>query len=172
MRVRLKNATSLSNIVPIREPKRLPGVRVPLFERLADEALEKETEHPIFKFYEFEELLASIERELYHVLGTQSKAKKEDYVELAKNPLNYALPEMYGVPEFTYFEASNKENWKPLAKHVAKIVEAYEPRLKNVKITIEEFEKQSQTLHFHITADLNVPEFQEEATFSLALKRG
>lgn len=162
----------MSNVVSIREPKRVPGVRVPLFERLADEAPEQQSEQPILKFYDYNELMLSIERELYHVLGTQSKAKKEDYLILAKDPLNYGLPEMYGVPEYTYFEATNKENWKPLAKHLGKIIEAYEPRIKNVRVNIQSFQKESQFLLLDVVANLNVPEFQEEATFSLTLKGG
>lgn len=160
----------MASIINIREPKKIPGLSIPLFERLVDFEPERIAEQPVHRFYTLEDLNQSIERELYHILGTQSKARKEDYLELSKDPLNYALPEMFGVPEFTYFEASNKENWKSLAKHMAKIIEIYEPRLKNVQVTINDFNKQSQYLSVSVTGILNVPDFQEEATFALELK--
>ena len=160
----------MSNVVNIREPKRVPGLSIPLFEKLVDSEPEKLTEQPIQKFYTVEDLKLSIERELYHILGTQSKAKKEEYLELAKDPLNYALPEMFGVPEFTYFEAANHENWKPLARYLVKIIEAYEPRLKHVQVTVTGFHRQTQYLHLAVMGSLTIPEFQEEATFHLDIK--
>lgn len=156
----------------IKEPKRQGGAYIPIFERLVDQDPEEDYEYPVVKFYEKEDLIDSIKRELMHILGTQAKVKKEDYDELSTDPLNYALPEMFGVPEFTYLDATNRENWKPLSKKIGKIIEVYEPRLKNITVTIQDFQATTQFLDLSVTAGLAIPEFQEEATFFLNLNMG
>lgn len=160
----------MANVVYLQEPKKEAGSRIPLFDRLANLDTEALSESPIQKFQDLKELEISIERELLHLLGTQTKFKRDDYMELIKNPMNFALPGMYGVPEFTYFEASNSDNWKMITRLLTKVISYYEPRLKNVSVSAEDFDGQRQQLQLNIIAELNIPEFRQEATFSLALK--
>jgi type VI secretion system protein ImpF len=100
-------------------------------------------------------------------MSTQSKAKKETYLSLLKNPLNFGLPEMYGVPEFTYYDATNIYNWPKINKLLTTIIMHYEPRLHNVVVSIKEFSKQKQSLVTQILAKIIMPIYMEEVTFLL-----
>ena len=159
----------MSNVIFINEPKRTIGSAVPLFEKLRDDDPSLQSEHPVLKFYDENEIFDSIQRELYHVFGTQASMRKEDYLELSENPIYYGLPEMFGVPEFTCFEATNKDNWKDLALHLVRVIEAYEPRLSKVRVIIQYFDKETQKLHIEVKAMLSQSHVLEEATFFLSV---
>ena len=152
------------------EPKKREGALAPLFERLVDFDTDALQEPFVQKFYDSEEVKDSIERELLHLLGTKAKIRKEDYLALAKDPLNYALPFMYGTPDFSYFEGTNTEQWQPFSKYVAKAIEAFEPRLSNIGVRVIGVDNQKQFLDIEINAMINFCGFFEEATFAIKMK--
>ncbi len=154
----------------LQEPQKRPGSSIPIFERLVNIDSENVAERPVQKFYDAAGIKRSIERELWHLLGTYVKIRKEDYLELCKDPLNYALAGMYGIPELSFFEGTNTENWKPFAAHTAKVIGIFEPRLKNISMRIKGVDKQKQFLDVDIAADIMTGQFQEEVTFSMKMR--
>ncbi|MBX9977301.1 MAG: type VI secretion system baseplate subunit TssE [Alphaproteobacteria bacterium] len=154
----------------IHEPQKCPGAFIPLFERLVDFDIDATHESPVQKFHDFDSMTKSIERELFHILGSFVKFEKKDYIALSKNDDNFGLPGMFGVPEFSMFEGTNTYNWKPLTRYLEKIIERFEPRLSNITVVIQGVDKSKQFLNITITATLCSPHFQEEVTFSMALK--
>lgn len=154
----------------IHEPQKRPGSFIPLFERLIDFDPENTSETPIQKFYDSKAMVKSIERELFHILGSHVKFEKEDYIAFSKNDDNYGLSGMYGVPEFSMFEATNTYNWKPLMRHLEKLIDRFEPRLSNSTVVIQGVDKNKQFLNLQVTATMDTPHFQEEVTFFMTLK--
>jgi type VI secretion system lysozyme-like protein len=154
------------------EPRKVPGSRMLLFDRLIDEDETVQDTNAISsdgdgRFYDRPELVASIEREVFKLLNTRTVIKRDEYEILIQDEINFALPEMYGLPEFSLYEGANSMNWPLIIQHCQLIIGYYEPRLKNIQVIIDEFDQQQQTLTVHLTADLAVPEFTEEITFPL-----
>jgi type VI secretion system lysozyme-like protein len=150
---RLSTATS--------EPKKHEGVRAPLFDRLGDERVNQ--------FYKKDEIFASIEREVMALLNTRTALKKEEYEELAAMEENFALPEMYGIPEFSMYDGSSHIQWKNICDTCAKAMAYFEPRLKNIEVSVETFIKEEQSLILTIKANLALGNFQDEVTFPVTV---
>jgi len=152
------------------EPKKIPGARVLLFDRLINEDLDQTIEAGYQgRFYNKQELIASIEREVFRLLNTRTAIKREEYEYLCQDEVNFALPEMYGIPDFSLYEGTNHQNWPLIIRYCQQVIGYYEPRLKNIQVTVESFNKHRQALLIRITADIAVPNFMEEVTFPFNL---
>lgn len=147
------------------EPKTTLGARVPLFDRLIDEDLETTKEVPPKRYYNRAELVQSIEREVARILNTRSTVKRDDYEDLSEDPLNYGLPEMFGLGDFSQFDGTKMSQWPKIADLVEQAIMRYESRIKNVVATVTEFDKKTQSLQMSISAEFAVKEFQGELTF-------
>jgi type VI secretion system protein ImpF len=144
------------------EPRKTQGLRAPLFDRLVDEETAS-------LFYNKEEVIASVERDLKRLLNTRSPLRREEYDMLAENELNFALPEMYGFPEIAFYDNESVSNWGRVSQHCEKVITYFEPRLKNVRVTVKKFAAGEQALTLTIKAILNIDLFQEEVVFPLTL---
>ena len=91
------------------EPKLLSGGPVPLFDRLMDDDPETLSEHPVKKYYNRSEVIRSIEREVERILNTRATVKRAEYDDFSENPLNFGLPEMFGLGDFSQFDATNMQ---------------------------------------------------------------
>jgi type VI secretion system protein ImpF len=152
------------------EPHREKGAPIPLFDRLIDEDLDATTEVPSRRFYNCFELIQSIEREVCGILNTRANARRNYHHYLEKEKSNFGLPEMFGLPDFSQYDGANTGDWPKIAKLCDLAIETYEPRLKNVRTTINGFNRQEQCLEGMVEADLNIPEFQGEVTFPVLFK--
>jgi type VI secretion system protein ImpF len=147
------------------EPKSMHGAAIPLFDRLVDEHPEEEREYPVKRYYNRFELIQSIEREVARILNTRATAKRAEYDELFEDPANYGLPEMYGLADFSQYDAANEGDWNWIAEICSQAILRYEPRIKNVIVTVVEFNQRTQSLSLTIQADFAVKEFKGEVTF-------
>lgn len=153
----------------LNEPHESIGAFVSLFDRLVDNDLDQRVEFPVYKFYSLDQLKSSIQEELMHIIETQSKFKEKNYKILVENPLNYAVSGMFGVPELTMYDGSNTNHWRIFARYMTKVISIFEPRLKNIVVTINGFDNSKQFLNLTIFAHIIFGTFREEATFSLRL---
>ena len=112
------------------EPRVTIGAPIPLFERLIDEAPHESSEIPIKRFYNRFELIQSIQAEVSRILNTRANATHKDHTELAQNAENFALPQMFGLPDFTYYDATNSGHRTKIARLCTESIQQYEPRLK------------------------------------------
>lgn len=152
------------------EPKRSKGAPIPLFEKLIDEDLGVSEEIPVKRYYNRFELIQSIQDELSRILNTRAGVKKSDYDQLARDSKNFALPQMYGLSDFSHYDATAKGSYPRIAKLCENAIRMYEPRLKNPVITITGFDPNKAKLMAIIDAELNVTDFQEEVTFPLEIE--
>lgn len=154
------------------EPKILSGAPIPLFDRLIDDDPEATNEHPVKKYYNRFELTQSIEREVERILNTRSTVKRAEYDDFSEDPLNFGLPEMFGLGDFSQFDATNMDHWPRVADLCEQAILRYEPRIKNVTATITEFDQKNQSLSMTIQADFAMKEFQGELTFPTIFTMG
>jgi type VI secretion system lysozyme-like protein len=168
----MANALRNARINTRAEPKKTPGARVPLFDRLIDEDPESETEVPSKRYYDRAELIQSIEREVDRILNTRSTVKREEYEDFSEDPLNFGLPEMFGLGDFSQYDATKSNDWPRIAELCEQAMMRYEPRIKNVVATVIGFDKKTQSLSMTITADFAIKEFQGELTFPTVFLMG
>lgn len=152
------------------EPKRSQGAPIPLFEKLIDEDRGIPEEIPPKRYYNRFELMQSIQDELSRIINTRAGIKKDDYDQLAKSPKNFALPQMYGLSDFSQYDATARGSYPRIAKLCENAIRMYEPRLKNPVVTITGFDSNKAKLMAIIDAELNVTDFQEEVTFPLEIE--
>jgi type VI secretion system lysozyme-like protein len=96
-------------------------------------------EIPSKRYYNRFELMQSIQDELSRIINTRAGIKKTDYDQLASNPKNFALPQMYGLSDFSQYDATAKGAYPRIAKLCENAIRMYEPRLKNPVVTITGF---------------------------------
>lgn len=147
------------------EPKKIKGAPIPLFERLIDEDPENFTEYPVKRTYTETEVSQSIEREIGRILNTRSTIKRAEYQEFSENPLNIGLPEMFGLGDFSQYDAANQQDWPRICELCEQAILRYESRIKNVIVKILDFDKKTQILTASIQADFAIKEFQGALTF-------
>ncbi len=152
------------------EPKRSQGAPIPLFEKLIDDDRGIAEEIPAKRYYNRFELMQSIQDELSRILNTRAGIRKSDYDQLAGNPKNFALPQMYGLSDFSHYDATAKGSYPRIARLCENAIRMFEPRLKNPVVTITGFDSNKAKLMAVIDAELNVADFQEEVTFPLEIE--
>lgn len=151
------------------EPKRESGAPIPLFERLIDQEPDQDSEVPCKRYYNQHELIQSIEREVFRILNTRSTAKHSEFEDLMALRDNIGLVHLFGLADFSQFDGNNGGHRPRIARLCEIAISIFEPRLNNVKVTILEFDKQSQTLIASISALVAIPEFQQEITFPMTI---
>ena len=154
------------------ETKMIIGAPAPLFDRLIDEDPETTTEYPVKKNLNRFELIQSIEHEVSRILNTRATVKRAEYEDFSEDPLNFGLPEMFGLGDFSQYDATNQQEWPRIAELCEQAIKRYEPRIKNVSATVTAFDKKGQSLSITIHADFAMKEFQGELTFPTAFTMG
>lgn len=152
------------------EPRRIEGAPIPLFEKLTDEDRSIAEETPPKRFYNKFELVQSIQMELSRILNTRANAKKNDYDQLSRDKKNFGLPQMYGLADFSQYDATSKGHYPRIAKLCENAIQIFEPRLQNPVVTITGFDNNTARLYATIHAELNVNDFQSEVTFPMEIQ--
>jgi type VI secretion system lysozyme-like protein len=60
----------------------------------------------------------------------------------------------YGIPDFTSLSPQSGNDRKLIADIISQTVAAYEPRLRNVRVNVEDYEENERTLQVTLEADL------------------
>ena len=151
----------------MRDPKPVEGGRALLFERLAgasDPRAEEEGARP-FRVHEGAALKESVARELRRLLNTRSNL-----------PLDSRGGELsvidYGLPDFSSLSALSGDDRERLSSLVARSVAAFEPRLRDVRVTAERLRLNDRALILRLDAMLVVGEYSEPVSFSLHARPG
>jgi type VI secretion system protein ImpF len=100
---------------------------------------------------DLEELKASVRDDLDALLNTRREVHRAMPTDLSHSLLNY------GIPDFTSFNVKNSDDRNRIAKEIEQTVREFEPRLQNVKVSLEPPSKESHgALHFSIEGKLRV----------------
>lgn len=153
-----------------REPRRQEGAPIPLFDRLVDEDPLTSAEIPIKRYYDQKDLQASIQREVERILGTRSSLKKEDMGDLAEEAFEIGFPPLFGLSDFSQYDGARSSDHPMIAQLCKNAIKRYEPRLKDVDVRIQGFNRNTSTLFGVIEARLNSEVYQGEVSFPLSLK--
>jgi len=147
------------------ELKKEAGAPIPLFDRLIDDDPEIVTELPPKRYYNRFELIQSIKREVEGILNTRATAKRVNHEDFSEDELNSGLPEMFGLGDFSQYDGENEGDWNHIEELCEQAIMRYEPRIKNVTVSVTAFDQKAQSLSITIHADFAIREFQGELTF-------
>ncbi len=154
------------------EPSPLAGLPKLLFDRLTDETPKRYREVRSKNFLNHNQAAASVVKEISNLLNTRLSATAEIYSWCKKQSYGYGLPWMYGTPDFQSFDATDTKQWWQIAKIYQDAITYFEPRLKNVKVTILEFINQQQCLVIEIQGDIKFRMQQQPISFNLNVNPG
>lgn len=149
----------------MRDPKKVEGGRALLFERLAGGGPRgaQEGARP-FRVHELESLKESVRRELARLLNTRSSAGLDARGELSVLD--------YGLPDFSSLSALSGDDRSKLSALVAQAVAAFEPRLRDVRVTAEGLRSNDRALILRLDAMLVMGEHSEPVSFPLLAREG
>ena len=152
----------------MRDPKKVEGGRALLFERLAggEQPAAREGARP-FRVHETASMKESVRRELVRLLNTRSSAGIN-----SRAPGGEMSVLDYGVPDFTALSALSGDDRAKLASAVAQAITAFEPRLRDVRVTPEGMRSNDRALILRLDAMLVVGEHAEPVSFPLLVRAG
>lgn len=143
----------------MRQPKTILGARAPLFDRLVDSdpaSLQERSPHRVLNAAG---LRASVARELARLLNTRCPASEDR---------NGTVID-YGIPSLSHFSASSDSDRDALATIMKRKIEAFEPRLRNVRVFLERNPGSPSGLTGVIEASLVTESLSEAVSFPLVL---
>lgn len=132
------------------DPALAQGLIPSLLDRLVDPDSAGTAARPGFTV---EQTLQAIHRDIEELLNTHSAYPRipDDYPELQRSPLTY------GVADMRQVDGGLAEDRQKVALLLAGILERFEPRLRDVRVTVGEQDRaMPQRIHFRIDARLIV----------------
>ncbi|WP_448188542.1 type VI secretion system baseplate subunit TssE [Azospirillum sp. sgz301742] len=142
-------------------PRVTPGVRVPLFDRLAaDTAPDGRRD---LRMLDRAGLAASIARELDRLLNTRTPLAADDLGRRPRSTLDY------GLPDLSLFWPFDSDSEKRLCGLVTDTVAAFEPRLRNPRVTVERVDGQRRTLRATVVGEIALDGMVEPVSFPILL---
>ncbi|MGE3540629.1 MAG: type VI secretion system baseplate subunit TssE [Candidatus Tectimicrobiota bacterium] len=137
-----------------------PGyTRALLFDRLVDMAPREPVEAQPRKTFTRAALRESVRRELEGLLNTRCPVGTPERDPRARSVIDY------GLPDCAQFSPESEADQQRLAQLLGETITAFEPRLRQVRVTVEAFQEQQKTLQVRIEAVLVVDAIIEPITF-------
>ncbi len=135
-------------------------VRMPLFDRLTDREPGVSQEPRPQRSLSRRELKESVRRELERLFNTRiplaAHRMADDY--------EWSVVD-YGIPDFFGFSPGNPRDENRLGAILARAIEAFEPRLRGVKVTVEGFQGRYRPFRAQVDATLVVASIEEPVSF-------
>ncbi len=149
------------------EPKPKKGSKPPLFDRLIDDTPQTTREHPKKIILNRAQVLESIISEVGRLLNTRLSATAKIYSQYRDQDYGLGLPWMYGIPDFTSMDPADKTQWARINTLFEKAISYFEPRIKNVNVSLDYFDGQGQRLYVSIRGQVVMKEFQQPVAFGV-----
>ena len=149
------------------EPRPKHTLKTLLFDRLINDKPNENKEHPGKVLANRAQVFESIVNEVSRLLNTRLSATAKIYSQYKNQDYGLGLPWMYGIPDFTSMDPADKTQWWKITKFFETAINYFEPRLKNVKISLDHFDGESQRLFVSIRGHIVLSEFQQPVTFGV-----
>lgn len=138
--------------------------RIPLFDRLVDERPWEAREVAPLRVLDRDGLVESVRGELQRLFNTRSPVAPRLLEELEERTVLD-----YGVPDFLSYAPRDPEARSRLAAVLATTVRAYEPRLLEPRVAVEEAGDDPQGLAVVITGHVRVDGSDHPVSFPVAI---
>ena len=113
------------------------------------------------------DLCLSVKRDLENLLNSRRRCISWDssWEELEQSLVDY------GIPDFMGTQLDSKQSQKIFCRHLERIISRYEPRFKQVKVTLQDYlDKKDRTLHIRIEGFLHAEPVPEPIIFDSVLE--
>lgn len=143
------------------------GTPPPLFDRIIDPKLGMPAP-PIL--LDFTALKESILQELSLILNTRCTVRQVLYADHLNIIALFGMPEFFGLPDFSVSDfASNAQEWPKIARSIKVAIEAAEPRLSKVRVTVEGYDPLQQRLSIIVRGSVKHTTPVQDIHFPLSL---
>jgi type VI secretion system protein ImpF len=150
----------------VREPRSVPGLKTPLFDRLLDDGINVRQPVSPARALDMARLRESVRGDLARLLNTRSHLRGTAK-ELASGTVL-----TYGIPDLSPISPSSDDQRGGLAALLVKIISTFEPRLQSVKVYVQEDKADPRALLGVIYGNLVSGKVMEPVYFPLALDAG
>jgi len=140
---------------------------MPFFYRLIDENPDDLNDTSFDLGLPLETLKRSIAQEISLILNTRLTVRQRDYNELADSSLNFGLPSLFGMRDFQSLELGGRASWLKISKICQNAIANFEPRLKNVRVKVDGFNRNKQSMKVIVTGEIIYGSIKEQARFPL-----
>lgn len=161
---------NLSTFLTKTEPKPKRGSKLPILERLINNTAINSYEHPQKNLLNRTQILESIISEVTRLLSTRLSATAKNYSFYCNQEYGLGLPWMYGIPDFSSLNPADKNQWGKINILFENAITYFEPRLQNIKVSIDHFDSQNQQLYVSIKGQVVMKEFQQPVAFGVEIK--
>jgi type VI secretion system protein ImpF len=136
-----------------------------LLDRLIDDEPEVTREAPVSRLKSLRQLKNAVKRDLEWLLNTRSVIDEipDDLKELQNSVF------IFGIPDFTSANVASTADQMRVRRLVMAAINAFEPNLKDVAVVVEKGREFERSLHFRISANLQVEPDPEPVTFDTTL---
>src|SRR5262245_10770436 len=138
--------------------------RAPLFDRLVDLDPSTPEESRPLRVQSRSELKAAVRQEVGRLLNTRCPIPAHHLRERERTVIDY------GVPDVSQFFPRNPADHERLAAILSQAIVAFEPRLQQVWVTVEEITENERALWVHIDAGLVVESVTEPVSFQVLIR--
>jgi type VI secretion system protein ImpF len=138
-----------------------------LLDRLLDDTPSVSQEPAGNRFQNISQLKGSVARDLEAMLNTRQETLEELPPEFTE--LNQALL-AYGLPDFTSLNLRDRRDRNRILRVLERAISAFEPRLKNVRVVLENPRENDRALRFRVEAVLQVKPAAEPVSFDAVLR--
>lgn len=137
------------------------NIQVSLLDRLVDDDPKAPHEPVQFRLTDFRHIKALVTRDLERLLNTRCglKISPKHYPETNRSVL------YYGLRDYSAESPNSSDTRNRIVKDIEKTIQCFEPRLKNIKVRIDEDIEDHRGLAFRITGLLVVDPIREPVAF-------
>lgn len=137
----------------------IPGGAIPLFDKLDQRAADAEGQGDTLSVAGVE---ASVLRELRRLLNSRSRLTLDDFLDASLTVLDY------GIPDYSARSAQSEADRRLIAAAIVRAVEAFEPRVADIEVTLVNGSSGKTIALFAIAASIRVAQTVRRINFTLA----
>ncbi len=117
------------------------------------------------------EMVTSVIQEISLMLNSRCTVRRRLYESHIDDVLVYGMPDMLGLPDFSYFDAANEQDWALASKLLEITISSIEPRMQSVKVKISNFDTKAQELVVEISGTVKSGSLTQDIRFPLTLSQ-
>lgn len=147
-------------------PKVTKNIQPSLLDRLIDLDPESRVEAAVSRAESLRQFRLAVKRDLEWLLNT----RKPPLPELEARPVARETVINFGLPDISALGLSSPSDQRSLRLAIEACVRAFEPRLADVRVTLESTDTTDRRLRFHIEGNMKLDPAPEEITFDTVLE--
>jgi type VI secretion system lysozyme-like protein len=145
------------------DARRNAGAPALIFERLAQPLDRHGAPAPVARIHDIEALRNSVARELRSLLNTRVSLDIDTLEGRERTTIDY------GIPDLSAFPLGDSDAMARLARHIARTIAVYEPRLRVGEVRLEPFTGRRDGMVARVTGRIEVGTVVEPVVFAIAV---